>query len=307
MPNFNLTFKHKMSIKKTFDIQIPALEWLPVSEKIYKSIYIVDDNHIDIIVTQKDDKTLIFSWDSISRDINREIRSHIRKSFVFFMDQIDVGTDTNLEILRRYYNDVCYLQADPFRALIVTILSQNKTGEMTRKAFFNLLKILKNFSPYGILQLGEDRLKDAIRIGGPYKAKYIIESCNMIINDWKGNLNDVIKLPTNDALEALTRLPGVAHKTAACVLVYAGLKNDILPIDTHLWRVVQRLGLVTIKNKTLSSAVRQQMITQLQSCIPDAGYAHLFFVMLGREFCFAKNPLCVNCPLQITCPWRKIT
>lgn len=304
MPEFDLGFKHKISLKKTFDIQIPALEWFPISEKVYKTIYFTDNNRIGVTLTQKNDKTLTFFWNGMSNNINEKIKSYIRKTFVFFMDQIDVGINLNLLTLQKYYSDICYLKTDPFRALLVTILSQNKTGEMTRKAFFNLLNALKDISPLDIMKLGKDKLKETIRIGGPYKAKYIIESSKMI-NHWDRNLTDTIKLPTGEALDALTKLPGVAHKTAACVLVYAGLKNDILPIDTHLWRVAQRLGLVTIKNKSLTPSIIQQIIIQLKDIIPDAGYAHLFFVMLGREFCFAKNPLCESCPLRTTCPWRK--
>jgi len=302
MAKFNIEFKHKISLRKTFDIQIPALEWLPISEGVYKTIYLKNNHHINVTLWQKSDNTLTFSWDDVSDNINEEVISYIRKTFVFFMDQIDVGMNHNLISLQKYYSDVCYLKTDPFRALLVTILSQNKTGEMTRKAFFNLLKALKTFSPHGVLQLGEDKLKDTIRICGPYKTKYIIESSKMIIEYWNGDLTSIIKSPTDVALNVLTKFPGVAHKTAACVLVYAGLKNDIFPIDTHLWRVIQRLGLVTIINESLTPSVRQKIITQLRDSIPDVGYAHLFFVMLGRDFCFAKNPLCESCPLKTTCP-----
>ena len=109
-------------------------------------------------------------------------------------------------------------------------------------------------------------------------------------------------MPTDEALSALVQLPGVGHKTASCVLVYSGLKKEALPIDTHLQRVVRRLRLAKVPGKSLTKLNRERMIAQIQKEIPDAGYAHLLFVMLGREYCSARNPKCSGCPLREICP-----
>lgn len=110
-----------------------------------------------------------------------------------------------------------------------------------------------------------------------------------------------MKMLTDEALSALVQLPGVGHKTASCVLTYSGLKKEALPIDTHLNRVVRRLRLAKIPGKSLTKLNRERMITQIQKEIPDAGYAHLLFVMLGREYCSTRSPKCFDCPLGEIC------
>lgn len=302
MPAFQLKSKHRISLRRTLDIQIPALEWKPLSENLYKTIYVVGRKHVEIMITQNNGNSVIFSWKSASDRINGTVLSNLKGIFTFFMDEINVGTSPVLTELKKHYNDVYYMKTSPYRALLVSILSQNKTGNATRAAFFNLLRVLGEVSPKGILELDENTMREAIRIAGPYKTRYIIGSAREIIENWGGDLASIVNLPTDEALSALTGLPGVAHKTASCVLVYSRLRNDVFPIDTHLWRVVQRLGLVAIKTKSQTALTRQKIVTELRASIPDAGYAHLFFVMLGREYCHARKPFCIRCPLQKICP-----
>lgn len=286
------------------DIQIPALEWVPQNRYSYKTVYTVDRKHIEVNLAQKGKKSLTFSWEDMLDDINNRIIQKIKNTFVFFMDEIEVGNNPNLKRLQNYYSDVCYMRTDPFNALLVTILSQNKTAEMTRNSFFNLLQIVKELTAPSIMRVNERVLKEAIRIAGPYKTKYIIRCAREICNHWGGDMWPLVKKPTDEALSILMSLPGVGHKTAACVLVYSALKKDILPIDTHLWMVVRRLCLVNHIDNNLTSSTQNQILTQLRCQIPDMGFAHLFFVALGREFCSARNPKCRECPLNLTCPTK---
>jgi len=299
---FELEMNHSISLRKTFDIEIPALEWIPLSENFYKTLYIINNKKIEIKLTKKQNSSLLFSWKNQTENMNNKIISNITSTFAFFMDKIDVGTNPILLALQKYYSDVCYMKATPFNSLLVTILSQNKTGEATRRAFSNLLYVLQQLSPEGILRTKKIALENAIRIAGPYKVKYLIKSSEQILSYWGGNISQVVELPTDQALSSLIKLPGVSYKTAACVLVFSALKKDIVPIDTHLLRVTQRLGLINIKNKSLTSSTYMQINTCLKSKIPDAGYAHLLFVMLGRDYCYARNPVCNNCPLLNICP-----
>ena len=301
MVNFNLKLDQKISLYKTLDIQIPALEWLRVSKESYRTIYLIGKKRIEILVKQKSDNLLTFSWNISSKSLNDEIKLRIRNSFGFPLKNIKVGTNKNLLILQRYYDDLFFMKTEPFKALLVTILSQNKTGEATRKAFFELSKELNSFSPTAIINLGEKKLKRLIRTAGPYKTRYLIESSKRIISDFGGSLEEIMKMPIEKALNSLIMLPGVAYKTAACVLNYAGQRKDVVPVDTHLGRVVQRIGLLKINRKIITPSVRREIENQFTNEIPNAGFVHLFFIMLGRELCFAKNPLCSKCPLQKTC------
>lgn len=108
--------------------------------------------------------------------MNKRVISKIQNIFTFFMDEIDAGKNPLVIALQNYYGDVCYMQTSPFNALLVTILSQNKTGEATRKAYFSLSSVAEEISPEGVLKLDKRILKNAIRIAGPYKLKYLIET-----------------------------------------------------------------------------------------------------------------------------------
>jgi endonuclease-3 len=184
------------------------------------------------------------------------------------------------------------------------MLSQNKSGESTRNAFFQLAKNVNDLSPRAIAQLEEGTLRKIIRVAGPYKAPNMIQACKIIDSEYDGGLENIILLPTPEALDKLIRLPGVGPKTAACVLVYSALKKDTLPVDTHLWRVVQRLGLVELRTKTITQKAIDKIIDRLITICPDAAYAHLLFVQLGRELCKKRNPKCGHCPLIEHCNWR---
>ncbi len=304
MFEFELPLGSDISLQRMFDIQIPALEWIPASKythKTYKTINSFGGQKVEILVTQKNKGTLTFYWEELPKKYNNLIKSYLQESFAFPLSKINVGKEQSLQKLQRYYKDIYYMRSNPFRSLIVTILSQNKTGEATRRAFFNLATNLEEISPECLAGMDEGRLRELIRIAGPYKSKYILESCSMIISDWDGNLEGIVKQETNVALELLMRLPGVSHKTAACILVYAGLKKDILPVDTHLGRTVRRIGLVETKTKSTTPKIQRQIVEQLKTRIPEVGYAHLFFVMLGRELCHANNPQCGRCPINQVC------
>jgi endonuclease-3 len=104
-------------------------------------------------------------------------------------------------------------------------------------------------------------------------------------------------MPDAEAREWLRTLPAVGPKTAACVLLFA-LGKPALPVDTHVYRVAVRLGLVSQK---LTPDKAQDA---LESAVPPADQ-YLFHVLLirhGRHMCYARNPACERCPLLDKCP-----
>ena len=102
----------------------------------------------------------------------------------------------------------------------------------------------------------------------------------------------------NDKVETyLATLPGVARKTALCVMLYT-LGRHVLPVDTHVWRVAQRLGLAARGRWTewRGRALEAEVPRELR------GSLHVTMVAHGREVCRAKAPMCDRCTLLDLCP-----
>ena len=99
-----------------------------------------------------------------------------------------------------------------------------------------------------------------------------------------------------DALAWLTAFNGIGPKTAACVLLFA-YGMPILPVDTHIQRVAQRLGLVKGSNPERAHTILNQLVPS------DQMYAaHMHLIQLGRQICHARTPQCTMCPLGDVCP-----
>ena len=127
----------------------------------------------------------------------------------------------------------------PFSILIGTILSARAKDEATSRIVKDLFKVYKNPK-----QLANAKVRDVekiIKSIGFYhvKAKRIIEVAKIIYSKYKGVVPD--------DLEKLVELPGVGRKTANCVLVYA-YEKPAIPVDIHVHRISNRLGLVKTKN-----------------------------------------------------------
>jgi endonuclease-3 len=196
---------------------------------------------------------------------------------------------TILRKLKKLYPDArCALRHEsPFQLLIATILSAQCTDKrvnMITPALFKLAPSAKK-----MLELGQARLEKAIATCGLYqsKAKNIMGACRLLMEKYGG------KIP--DDLKSLIELPGVGRKTANVVLANA-FGIPALAVDTHVFRVSQRLGLA--KGKT-----PEQVEQQLMKVVPRKDWidAHHLLIHHGRGLCRARNPLCGQCPLTGEC------
>jgi len=137
------------------------------------------------------------------------------------------------------------------------------------------------------------RIEPYIRTCGLYKAKAknIVQACRLILERHGG------RVPTSMA--DLLALPGVGRKTANVVLSVA-FAQDAIAVDTHVFRVANRLGLV--RAKTPRDAERQ-----LMKVVPrrDWSAAHHWLIHHGRQICHARKPECVVCPVVDLCPSAK--
>lgn len=199
-----------------------------------------------------------------------------------------------LKKLRKLYPDAecALLHANPFELLIATILSAQCTDKrvnMITPALF-----AKANTPEKILRLGEKKLSELIKTCGLYQAKTrnILAACRMLVDDYGGEVPD--------KLEELVKLPGVGRKTANVVISNA-FDTPAIAVDTHVFRVSQRLGLAKAKSP-------EQVERQLMEVIPktDWSEAHHLLIHHGRNLCRARNPLCERCPLQTECWFFKI-
>jgi endonuclease-3 len=187
---------------------------------------------------------------------------------------------------------------DPVSELVLTILSQNTNDNNSGRAFMRLRARFPSWA--ALANASEEDIEREIAVGGlaRQKAPRIKSALNAIIAE-RGSLElgFLGEMPLGDAKAWLQSLDGVGPKTAACVLVFA-LGRPALPVDTHVHRVAQRLGLVPGK------ATAAQAHGILEGLI-DEGTAFAFHVLLikhGRRLCTARAPRCPDCPLRDRCP-----
>ena len=178
-----------------------------------------------------------------------------------------------------------------FTLLVSVVLSAQSTDIGVNKATKNLFKIADN--PQKMLDLGEEKLKKYISTIGLYnnKAKNIIILSEQLI---KFHNSEV----PND-FESLRNLAGVGQKTANVVLNCAFGKPTIA-VDTHVFRVANRLGLVDETNP-------EKTEESLLKIIPKnfLYYAHHWMILHGRYTCIARKPNCKNCQIEKFCQFDK--
>ena len=189
---------------------------------------------------------------------------------------------------------------DPFKTLIVTIISQNTADRNTSKAFENLSNKLK-ITPEALANAQISQIEQTLKVAGLYrnKARTIKNISRIILEKYHGTLTPILSLPLEEARKALMQLQGIGPKTADVVLLFCAQKPTI-PVDTHVYRVSKRLGLAPTEGdyETVRAA--------LQALYDPKDYlaVHVLLIQHGRKYCKARNPLCKQCPVNKLCPSR---
>ncbi len=193
-------------------------------------------------------------------------------------------------------------KSDPFRTLILTVLSQATADRNSARAFRNLQRRF-SITPETLSKAEITDIENAIKVGGLYrnKARVIKAISGRLLEQHEGSLDFIYSMPFEDARKTLLTLPGVGPKTADIVLLFCARKPAI-PVDTHVNRVSKRLGLVPAK------ADYNGVRSALESHYSPEDYlnVHLLFIFHGRKFCKARKPLCKICPVNALCPSRRI-
>jgi endonuclease-3 len=187
---------------------------------------------------------------------------------------------------------------DPMSELVLTILSQNTSDSNSGRAFMRLRKRFPTWE--AVMTALPEEMEDAIAVGGLARIKTPrIKAALEAVHEKRGgfDLEFLRDLPLEEAKAWLRELNGVGPKTAACVLMFA-LGRPALPVDTHVHRVAQRLGLVPTK----ASAEKAHDILEAM-LEPDEVYPfHIMLIKHGRRLCSAQRPRCEECPLLEGCP-----
>ena len=178
---------------------------------------------------------------------------------------------------------------DPFKILIGTILSARTRDEVTTAVIKALFSRFKN--PDELSRANLSDIKKLIQKIGFYnvKASRLKEVSQLIIKKYNG------EVPSN--LDDLLTLPGVGRKTANCVLVY-GFKKAAIPVDIHVHRISNRIGIVNTKNPEETENVLQKSIDK--KCWIRVNET---FVMFGQNICLPIKPKCNVCQLTKMCKY----
>lgn len=187
---------------------------------------------------------------------------------------------------------------DVFKALVVTILTQNTNDKNALRAYENLVKVVGDITPQRLLEVGEDAIANAIRVAGMYRvrAKKILELSKVVIERFGGDLSWIKDLPVDEARKLLLELPGVGEKTADVILVNLG--KLAFPVDTHITRVSLRLGIVKSRNYGEIRSAWMRILKPDPSRYLDV---HLRLIQFGREICRAREPRCNVCGFKDVC------
>lgn len=200
--------------------------------------------------------------------------------------------------LEKHYKEEKKLKkaSDILDTLIATKLSQNTTDKTSSIAFNNLKTEFKSWDDTADAPVG--KIKKLIKICGlaDTKSKDIKSLLKQIKNErGKVNLDYLKNLSDEEVYKELTRFKGIGVKTASCVLVFS-LGREVFPVDTHIHRVLNRLGMVETKTA-------EETFDKAKDIIPGEKkyFLHRAIIMFGRNICRAKNPFCGSCFLYKEC------
>jgi len=190
---------------------------------------------------------------------------------------------------------------DPLDVLIETILSQSTTNANSDRAFENLKRRFPDWDAARRARVAS--IEAAIRSGGLAKQKSVrIKELLNEIRKRRGSLDlsFLRKAPLEEAKQFLASFKGVGPKTVACTLLFA-CNRPVFPIDTHIFRIARRLGLIPDKCSD------EEAHSLMGEMIPRARYyeTHINLIRLGRKICRPRDPLCEQCCLVDYCEYYK--
>lgn len=202
-----------------------------------------------------------------------------------------------IEVLEDLYGIPVARKIEPVDLLVATILSQNTTDINSLRAFGKLKSSYPNYNV--LLSAPVFEIEEKIRVGGlaELKANRIKEALAKIMADAGSiDLSFLKDLEMDAAKEYLLSLPGVGPKTASVVLLFA-FYQATMPVDTHVFRLSKRIGLVPE-----DASIKEAQSVLEKITLPGKYMSlHINLIRHGRRICRARNPLHSNCALRDIC------
>jgi endonuclease-3 len=190
-------------------------------------------------------------------------------------------------------------RSDPLDVLIATMLSQNTTDKTSYRAFENLKKDFKDWDD--VMNSAPAKVKIAIRVCGLANQKsrsiqYMLKRLKKTRGEL--SLNYIKKMTSDDIYDDLLQYGGVGVKTISCVLAF-GLGRDVFPVDTHVHRLANRLGIACTKTPV-------KTFEALKDKIPEGKrfLLHTLLIRFGRKVCRSAGPICGKCRLYDLCGFK---
>lgn len=191
-------------------------------------------------------------------------------------------------------------KSDPLDMLIATMLSQNTTDKTSYIAFMNLKKDFNGWQD--VMTAPLNRIKKAVKVCGLTNQKS--GSLKTFLNSLyksrgKLSLNYLKKLNDADIYNDLLQYKGFGVKTISCMMAFS-LGRDVFPVDTHIHRICNRLGLVKTKSPVQTFEAMKDKIPEGRKYV-----FHNLLIRFGRKICRSQNPFCGKCRLYDLCEFAE--
>lgn len=211
--------------------------------------------------------------------------------------------EAHLLLQELYGEQEIFSRRDPMRELISTVLSHRTTHADEEKAYWQMFERFGTWE--GIRDAPYEALVDAISPSRfpEVKAAYIQKILRRIFEErGEANIDFLRDMPLDKALAWLYTLPGVGLKTASLLLLF-NFHKPVLPVDTHVHRVTQRVGIIGPK---VSADKAHDILLNLLPPEPKTLFNfHKHFYWHGQRVCKWGLPDCARCPLTGLCDWYK--
>jgi endonuclease III len=211
-----------------------------------------------------------------------------------------------LSKLERHYGAAAAHQFEsPFEMILWEIVAYLANGARREQAF-RALRDKVGLQPRQILNAPMASLIEITRMGGAIafeeRAQRLRTAAQMAVDDFKGDLSEVLKLPPQKAKKALTRFPMIGEPGAEKILMFLGAL-DVLALESNGLRVLVRFGVAEERKSYAATykAVREVTLEELPVDSKLLAQAHLFLQQHGQTLCLRNAPVCHSCPVRREC------
>jgi endonuclease-3 len=221
-------------------------------------------------------------------------------------DEPATRAETVVDRLGELYWQKTYGGQQAFECLVRTILSQNTSDVASQPAYDALLERYGGDLAEALAAADRETLAATIESAGLYnqKSRTLIRLAERVVGEYGGaaEFDEFVTASEPAAVrEVLLDMTGVGPKTADCVLLFAGGRGGVFPVDTHVHRIARRLGVAP------PDADHETVREHLERDVPAAkcGFGHTATIQFGRDYCTARRPACLDgldaCPMADLC------